>query len=289
MRPYFLLSLTILFSIGSPLSTTGQTYCVSVGPAGAASPRICGGTGSPEAVLVGSPGDIYLRSDGTADTQVFNKETGVATNTGGVAQPGGGTTVTASSTNTFTNKTYDADAGAGNVLTISEKRWLAGARCDNATASSPQWSFPTVNPGAPACDTGTNTQKGTLDFADGAATLSGQTQLHLPADFTGAMDARMYWYTTATTGDVVWQLATVCVANAETGDPVFNTASTVTDPALATASQYNLATITAVTTTGCAAGELLNLRLFRDPAHAADTLAATARLIGIELTIRRGI
>ena len=39
----------------------------------------------------------------------------------------------------------------------------------------------------------------TRDLAWAGATDAG--------DFTGAMDARMYWYTTATTGDVVWQLA----------------------------------------------------------------------------------
>ena len=69
--------------------------------------------------------------------------------------------------------------------------------------------------------------------------------------------------------------------------PAFNTASTVTDTAKGVANQTNDADITGVTMTGCAAGELLHLKALRDPAHASDTLAATARLIGVELTLRR--
>jgi hypothetical protein len=39
--------------------------------------------------------------------------------------------------------------------------------------------------------------------------------------------------------------------------------------------------------TGCAADELLHLKVFRDPANGSDNLAATARLIGVELTVPR--
>jgi hypothetical protein len=135
--------------------------------------------------------------------------------------------------------------------------------------------------------TGTNTQKGVLDFADGVNSLSAQTLTFLPADWTGAIDVRLFWFTAAIAGDVVWQVATVCVADAETGDTAFNTASTVTDTAKGTTLQFNEASITGVTATGCAAGEVLHLKVFRDPAHASDTLADTARLVGVEVTSRR--
>jgi hypothetical protein len=95
--------------------------------------------------------------------------------------------------------------------------------------------------------------------------------------------------TTATSGDVVWQLAIICVADAETDDPAFNTASTVTDTAKGTTNQTNDAAITTVTVTGCAAGELMHIKILRDSAHASDTLAATARLIGVELVIREAM
>lgn len=171
----------------------------------------------------------------------------------------------------------------------SPRIWIPAGRCDNATASSPEWSFPTTNPGVPACVTGTNTQKGVLDFADGANSLSAQWQLLLPSDWkTGGLDVTLVWFTTAIAGNVVWQVGTICVADAETGDPAFNTASTVTDTAKGTTLQFNTALISNVTLTGCVAGEVLHLKVFRDPAHASDTLAATARLVGIELRLKRG-
>jgi hypothetical protein len=194
----------------------------------------------------------------------------------------------AQNTITLLNTIYNAES-TGNIFTSTYKEWIPAARCDNATATSPLWSFPTTNPGVPACQTGTNTQYGTMDFADGANTLSAQVHLKLPSDFTSTMDAKFVWFTSATTNSVVWQLATICVADAETSDPAFNTASTVTDAAKGTTLQLNDASITTVTITGCAAGELMYLRVFRDPAHASDTLAATARLIGVELTFRRAI
>lgn len=186
----------------------------------------------------------------------------------------------------FTNKAYDAE-GTGNVLTIPRRIWLPAAGCNNATAGN-IWDLPTSNPAVPACKTGTNTQMGVLDFADGS-NLSAQITYKLPSTWTGTMDANIKWLTSATTGSVVWQVQTICVADAETDDPAFNTASTVTDAAKGTTLQTNDAAITGVTTTGCAAGELMHIKILRDSAHASDTLAATARLIGVELVVREAI
>lgn len=208
-------------------------------------------------------------------------------NTGTVTLPTAtDTLVGKATTDTLTNKTLDAE-GTGNVLTIPRRLWFPAAGCNNATAG-PIWDLPTSNAAVAACVTGTNTQKGVLEFAD-SANLSAQTTYLLPSTFTGAIDAKIKWVTTATSGDVVWQLGTVCVADAETDDPAFNTASSVTDTAKGTTLQTNDATITGVTATGCAAGELLHLKIFRDSAHASDTLAATARLIGVELVIREAM
>ena len=201
----------------------------------------------------------------------------------GVLQVGGSDVATASSTTTFTNKTLDAE-GTGNVLTIPRRIWLPAAGCNNATAGS-VWDLPTTAPAVAACVTGTNTQKGVLDFAD-ASDLSAQLTYALPSTWTGAIDAKVKWFSATTTGDVVWQLQTICAADAETDDPAFNTASTVTDTAKGTTNQLNDASITGVTTTGCAAGELMHINIRRDAGHASDTHAATARLVGVELTMR---
>lgn len=227
------------------------------GLAGAGTVDVTTGTGTPEGVVTGTVGDLFVRTDGGIGTSVYTKQSGTG-NTGW--------------------------SGLG----VVEKLWFPAAICNNATPASHGWSFPTTNPGVPACQTGTNTQYGTMDFAD-AANLSAQLHLKLPSDFTGTLDAKFVWFTSATSGNVVWQLATICVADAETSDPAFNTASTVTDAAKGTTLQLNDASITTVTITGCAAGELMFLKVQRDSAHASDTVAATARLVGLELTYRRAL
>lgn len=195
-------------------------------------------------------------------------------------------TAYASDSATFTNKTMDVE-GAGNVFTTVRRVYFPAAGCNNTTAGS-VWDLPTSNPAVAACKTGTNTQMGTLDFAD-SSNLSAQITYMLPTTWTGTIDARIKWLTSATSGDVVWQLSTICVADAETDDPAFNTASTVTDTAKGTTLQTNDAAITTVTVTGCAAGELMHLKIQRDAAHASDNLAATARLIGVELAVREAL
>jgi hypothetical protein len=249
--------------------------------------RIRAGTGTPEAVVTGNVADLFLRTDGGAGTSFYVKESG-AGNTGWAASV---SAMTASSVNTFTNKTYDAE-GTGNVFTLPEKLWIPAGICNNVTATATLWSFPTTNPAVSSCNTGTNTQKATLDFADGANSLSAQTNLMLPSDWisTGGFGVSLKWFaSTATSGAVVWQVATICVADAETSDPAFNTASTVTDTAKGTINQDNDASISAVTVTGCLAGELLYLKVFRDPTNASDTMADTAKLRGIAITYRRAI
>lgn len=238
------------------------------------------GSGSPESAVTGNICDLFQRSDGGAGTALYVKESGTG-NTGWSAA------ATAAGTITFTNKTLDAEA-TGNVLTIPERRWLEAATCNDATAAT-AWSLPTgtAKPAA-ACITGTNTQRGVLDFDD-TNDENAQTTIRLPADFTGAIDAVVFWQSTATTGNAVWQVQTICVADAETGDPAYNTASTVTDATKGTANQFNSASLTAITITGCTANEVLFFRIRRNPADAGDTLGATARLIGVEVTVRRAL
>lgn len=206
--------------------------------------------------------------------------------TTGTLKQGGVNVSTAASSDTLTNKGYDAE-GTGNVLTLPRRHWYPAAGCNNATAGA-VWDLPTSAPAVAACVTGTNTQKGVLDFADGS-NLSAQFTHLLPTTWTGNLDVNLKWFSATTTNSVVWQVATICVADAETDDPAFNTASTVTDAAKGTTNQTNDAAITSVTITGCAAGELMHVKVFRDSGHASDTHAGTARLLGVELVVREAI
>lgn len=192
-------------------------------------------------------------------------------------------------TDTLTNKTLDAE-GTGNVITAPFKVFLAAAGCNNATAGT-FWDLPTATPAVAACVTGTNIQKGVLQFADTSGGFSAQNTLLLPADFSGNIDARIIWRTSATTGNAKFSLSTICtdVAATVTDDPAFNTASTVTTAAPGTANRIQTSSITSVTITGCVAGNLLHVKLFRDGNDAADTITASLDVLGVELTIRRAM
>lgn len=58
---------------------------------GATDPRQRAGSGTPEGVVVGNPGDVFFRVDGGSGQAMYVKETGVGTNTGWVALGQGGT------------------------------------------------------------------------------------------------------------------------------------------------------------------------------------------------------
>lgn len=194
--------------------------------------------------------------------------------------------VMADSSQTLTEKTFNAES-SGNVLTTVEKLWFPAAGCNNATPT-PFYDLPTSSAAEAGCITGTNTQKGTLDFDQTVAEYAQVTHL-LPGDWTGTVDVKIKWLTTYTSSSVAWNVATSCVADAETDDPAFNTASSVVDATKGTTNQTNDATITGLTVTGCAAGELLHIQVSRDPTNGSDATLADARLIGFELTYRREI
>ncbi len=195
--------------------------------------------------------------------------------------------LTDTSTHTLTNKTYDAEAAGNALTTVAYNTWLA-ANCQGATAAL---GFASPSSGAPTavCVTGTNTIYGVAQFSD-TATQSVQGHFPLPPDWAGNINLDARWRSNTAAGSVVWQVQTVCVADAETGDPAWNAAQKLTDVSKAVAYQFNDAAIDAaapLTTTGCAAGEDLMFKFFRDPVDAGDTLAATAELIWIRFKIRR--
>jgi hypothetical protein len=194
----------------------------------------------------------------------------------------------------------NSDGVGGNptpVIAMPSPFYLGAAGCNNATASS-FWDLPTATPAAAACVTGTNIQKGVLDYLDTSGGFSAQYTLALPVDWTtGTLpDINIYWTTTATSGNAKWTVQLVCTAvNASaTDDPAFPSSSngfnTVTTAAPGSASQVQTSTITGATVpASCASAtkELLHIRLFRDGNDAADTIAATARFIGMMVTPRR--
>jgi hypothetical protein len=201
--------------------------------------------------------------------------------------PGTGTW-TDSSTSTGTNKTIDVEA-AGNVITTVSKIWLPAA---GGTAAVPGLLWDTLAANAPTAVCSAGTTETTMlrcyaDFPDSDGDFSLQQTIALPSDWTGAIDLKFKYSSVATSGNTVWQAATACRADAEVDDVAFNAASTVTDAAKGTTLQLNDATITGLTATGCAAGELMHLKVFRNRTNASDTITGVLHLHGVEVTTRR--
>lgn len=197
------------------------------------------------------------------------------------------TLVGKATTDAFTGKTYNAE-GTGNVLTLPFTVWFPAAVCDPAGAYAPLWSTAAATVPGMSCLGGTNVEAAQLDFADGSDGRAWQS-FKLPSDWTGAVDLKLFWKTSATSGDVKWDLQTVCPADNEDTDPAMNAAQTITDTAKAVANRLNLATQTGLTTTGCGPDEWFVLKVHRDGTASGDTIAATAHLIGVEFTYRRAI
>jgi hypothetical protein len=106
-------------------------------------------------------------------------------------------------------------------------------------------------------------------------------KFRVPQNYVGTPKVEIEWVTTATTGDVAWDIDYTAIADGESYDPSADQQSaTVTDTAAGTARLLNRATIT-LTAANFAAGDEVQFYLVRDAADAADTLAATAWLVGL--------
>jgi hypothetical protein len=183
------------------------------------------------------------------------------------------------------NNSASPAGGSGTLgVTIPRKMLIIGALCNNATAR-PVWSMPTSGAPTANCNTGRNVQEATLDFADGN---SAQYSLYLPSDWTGAIDARLMFFDSATSGTVIFQIATACTATSGStnDDLAFNTTDSFSTITLnATANALWEATKLSINTTGCQPGNKLQIKITR----ATDTAAGAARFSALELTTRAAI
>ncbi len=208
--------------------------------------------------------------------------------TGEILDGGAAAGITATSTDTLTNKTFDC-AGTGNVCTSKSKGWYPAA---GGTVAAPGllWDTLAATPPTAVCVLGgteVTMIRCTADFPDSDGEYALQQTLMLPSDWVAGVDLLIKYRGTATAGNVVWQAATACRADAEVDDVAFNAASTVVDAMKGTTNQLNDAAITGLTMTGCAAGELLHLKIFRQRTHASDTTTGVISLVGVEVTMTR--
>jgi len=163
--------------------------------------------------------------------------------------------------------------------------------CQGTTASFSFDTEATSDP-APACITGTNAKnRAVLDF-DAAADEEVFGSIWLPPDWTttGGVDVDVEWQAAATTGNVEWDIQTICVADAEVYDPAWTVqgaADVVIDATKGTTNQRNIASFTGITVTGCAANERMFFHFWRDADDGTnDTMAGDARMIALRFKTR---
>lgn len=187
--------------------------------------------------------------------------------------------------NTPTAFTLDVESGTNAITTVS-KILIDAASCVGASGFL-NWDDAGTGDTAPAAacnDTG-SIQRPSADFAGGAVNSFERT-FKLASDWTGAIDLSIRYVTTAAspTGNVEWDVSTVCRAVGESWDAAFNAAQTITDAAGAQ-NALNDATQTGLTTTGCAVGEDLTIKVSRDGTN--DTNNDLALMLHGEITLRR--
>ena len=160
------------------------------------------------------------------------------------------------------------------------------ATCQQGAASVnfdlPSTGYPTAT-----CVNSGSLVTGYADF-DAAADETVHGFFTVPVNWTSTIDLDIRWRAAAITGNTIWSLQTACVAAGEDAtNPTFNAAQTVTDAAAGTTLFDNDAAITSVTTTGCAAGEDLHFKFFRDADNASDTMTGDAQLKWIRFKVQR--
>lgn len=171
----------------------------------------------------------------------------------------------------ITGAVIDAE-GTGNTITIPAYWDLDLVGVSGGTAAHVWNDDPLSTACTPLAVTGTNRTTGVCTFPDSDGDYGRQISRYLPDGWTGSFDAEIWWKTTGT-GNARFQFQTKCYADDEADDASFNTASVVT-AAAGTSGRPNKQTITGITTTGCAAGELMRIRFFRNRTEASDTLNA---------------
>jgi hypothetical protein len=189
-------------------------------------------------------------------------------------------------TGTITYATINVEDA--NVLFTMPFRWdldLCGVSPADGTTVSHIWNEdPLSSTPTPTAVVGTNRAFCHLTFPDSDGAYGVQISRAIPdGTLTGNFDADIWWNTTGT-GNARFQIQTKCYADDEAGDAAFNTASVVT-AAAGTSGRPNKQTITGITVTGCAGGELMRIRFYRDRTEGSDTLNAA---LNVEKVVFKG-
>lgn len=113
-----------------------------------------------------------------------------------------------------------------------------------------------------------------------------QCMIVMPSNWNaGTITAKFHWTASTGSGDVIWGLSGRAYANDDALDQAQGTAQTVTDTLTAT-NDLDISSATSAITLGgtAAAGNPVIFEVYRDANAGGDTLAADARLLGVEIS-----
>lgn len=127
-----------------------------------------------------------------------------------------------------------------------------------------------------------------LDFNETTDEFA-QWTVWMPDDWdAGTITAKFSWTAATGSGDVIWGLQGISYADSDPIDVAWGTAQVVTDTLLTAADIHYSPTTAAITLAGSpAAGELIQLRVYRDADAGGDNLTADARLLGVKVLYTR--
>lgn len=184
---------------------------------------------------------------------------------------------------------YPAGYVAGGDLASLEylRLPLAGCLSGAATIDGTPFTSRASDPPTMKCLSGSNSNVGAVSFPDGS-TRRTKVIVPFPREIrklynTQYLAARVFWRTTATSGDVEWDVYVDCVGEGESIDRSIGSPYAVVDAANGVSGALSVAEIAQVGASDCAAGELAYVTLERQGGDTPDTLAADADVVGFEL------
>lgn len=183
--------------------------------------QLSAGSNSPEGVFVGSPCDVYLRTNGGAGTILYLKETGAATNTGWQPVPPGGTIPAASGGTGITSYAVGDLLYASAATTLAKLADVAAGSYlrSGGVTTAPAWSVLKL-PDAAA--------QGEILSATSANTLTA----------LGVGTAGQYLRSAGAAANVAWSTTIWPNAAAQGEIPTVTAANTYTNLAVGTAGQF---------------------------------------------------
>lgn len=141
--------------------------------------------------------------------------------------------------------------------------------------------------GAASGSTETTTNKVMVKSFDFDSATDEFVQFSIPSPKywdAGTVTAEFYWTASSSSGDVIWGIQGVALANDDALDTAFGTAQTVTDTLTATGDVCITSATSAVTISGTpTAGDWVVFQIYRDANAGGDTLGADAKLIGVRI------